>query len=93
MAQTMGALFAAGVVYMVLSVVVKLRGSQFLNRILPPVVVAPIIMVIGLSLAPVAVNMAMGKNGTGSEVLFPYTQALTVSLISFIGHINRCNLR
>ena len=84
MAQTMGALFAAGVVYMVLSVVVKLRGSQFLNKILPPVVVAPIIMVIGLSLAPVAVNMAMGKTGDGAAELFPYTQALTVSLISLL---------
>ena len=84
MAQTMGALFAAGVVYMILAVIVKIRGSQFLERILPPVVVAPIIMVIGLSLAPVAVNMAMGKTGDGAAELFAYDQALLVSMVSLL---------
>lgn len=82
MAQTMGALFAAGIVYMLLAALVKLKGSAFLHKILPPVVVAPIIMVIGLSLAPVAVNMAMGKTGDGAAELFPYQQALLVSMIS-----------
>ena len=81
-AQTMGALFAAGVVYMLLAIAVKFKGTGFLQKLLPPVVVAPIIMVIGLSLAPVAVNMAMGKAGDGSAQLFPYEQALIVSMAS-----------
>ena len=79
---TMGALFAAGVVYMLLAVLVKLKGSGFLHRIMPPVVTGPVIMVIGLGLAPIAVNMAMGKAGDGSIVLFPYQDAMIVSMVA-----------
>ncbi len=38
---------------------------------MPPVLTGPIIMVIGLSLALIAVNMAMGKTGDGAAELFP----------------------
>jgi len=79
---TMGALFVAGVVYMVLAAIVKVRGSGFLHRIMPPVVTGPVIMVIGLGLAPIAVNMAMGKTGDGAIELFPYQDAMIVSMIS-----------
>lgn len=79
---TMGALFAAGVVYMLLAFIVKIKGSGFLHRIMPPVVTGPVIMVIGLGLAPIAVNMAMGKAGDGSIVLFPYQDAMIVSMIA-----------
>lgn len=77
---TMGALFCSGLVYIAISALVALRGPGFINRLLPPVVTGSIIMVIGLSLAPVAVNMAMGKSGDGSVALFNYTDALWVSM-------------
>lgn len=77
---TMGALFAAGVVYMILAALVKVKGSGFLHRIMPPVVTGPVIMVIGLGLAPIAVNMAMGKTGDASAVLFAYEDAMLVSM-------------
>ncbi|WP_221798925.1 uracil-xanthine permease family protein [Oceanobacter mangrovi] len=79
-AATMGALFCAGLVYVVLSALVALRGPGFLHRLLPPVVTGPIIMVIGLGLAPVAVNMALGKTGDASAQLFPYADAIMVSM-------------
>ena len=44
-----------------LSLLVKLRGSGFVSRIFPPIVTGPVIMTIGLILAPVAVHMAMGR--------------------------------
>ncbi|MBQ0783148.1 MAG: uracil permease, partial [Amphritea sp.] len=69
MPATLGALFFAGLMYMLLALAVKIRGVGFLHRLLPPVVVGPVIMVIGLGLAPIAVNMAMGKAGDGSIVL------------------------
>ncbi|OCG23313.1 uracil permease [Gilliamella sp. wkB108] len=59
---TLGGLVAAGLVFMFFSFLVKINGKNVIDRILPPVVTGPIIMVIGLSLAPVAVGMAMGKN-------------------------------
>ena len=49
---------AVGVVYGVVSALVKWKGKSLIDKIFPSVVVGPIIMVIGLSLAPVAVNMA-----------------------------------
>lgn len=63
---TMCGLVAAGLIYVVLSLCIKAFGVGFLHRILPPVVVGPVIMVIGLVLAPVAVHMAMGRTGDGA---------------------------
>lgn len=84
MPATLGALFCAGVLYMLLAVCVKLFGSQFLHKLLPPVVVGPVIMVIGLGLAPIAVNMAIGKTGDASAVLFPYADAIIVSMSALL---------
>lgn len=84
MAATMGALFCAGMVYVLLAVLVAIRGPGFLHRLLPPVVTGPIIMIIGLGLAPVAVNMAMGKAGDASAQLFPYGEAMLVSMLSLV---------
>ncbi|QEQ97587.1 uracil-xanthine permease family protein [Neptunomonas concharum] len=84
MSDTLGGLFAAGVVYMILGAMVKLRGVGFLHRLMPPVVTGPVIMVIGLGLAPVAVNLAMGKTGDGAAELFPYQDAMIVSMISLL---------
>ena len=84
MAAAMGSLFCAGLVYIVLALLVAWRGAGFLHKIMPPVVTGPIIMVIGLSLAPIAVNMAMGKTGDGAAELFPYTDALIVSMLALV---------
>ena len=78
--QTMCGLAAAGVVYILLSFLVRWQGSGIIKKVLPPVVTGPVIMVIGLILAPVAVNMAMGKTGDGSFVLFPEKTALIIGL-------------
>ncbi|PSL15513.1 uracil permease [Marinobacterium halophilum] len=83
-AATMGGLMAAGAVYMLLALAVKVRGVGFLHRLMPPVVTGPVIMIIGLGMAPLAVNMAMGKSGDGSEVLFPYDQAMLVSMSALV---------
>ncbi|HEY7864973.1 MAG TPA: uracil-xanthine permease family protein [Psychromonas sp.] len=81
---TMSGLFTAGLVYMLMSYAVKLRGVDFIHRLLPPVVVGPVIMVIGLSLAPVAVNMALGKAGDGSFVLIEQNTAMIISFSSLL---------
>lgn len=83
-AATMGGLMAAGMVYMLLALAVKLKGVGFLHRLMPPVVTGPVIMIIGLGLAPIAVNMAMGKTGDGSIELFPYEQAMLVSMSALV---------
>jgi uracil permease len=81
---TMGGLMVAGFAYILLSLLVKFKGVATLHKILPPVVVGPVIMVIGLALAPVAVNMAMGKSGDGSIQIIDYTSAIYISLFSLV---------
>ncbi|MCG9732184.1 uracil-xanthine permease family protein [Shewanella sp. Isolate13] len=82
--STMGGLMAAGLVYVILASIIKVRGGGFIKRLLPPVVVGPVIIVIGLGLAPVAVNMAVGKSGDGSLMLVEQNVALFISLASLI---------
>lgn len=53
---------AAGLVYVVVSIIIGQIGSAWVNKVLPPIVVGPIIIVIGLSLATTAANDAMLKN-------------------------------
>ena len=81
-AETMSGLFAAGIFYVLISIVVKIKGHEIITRLFPPVVTGPVIMVIGLILAPVAVHMAMGRSGDGALVLVPQGQAMILSGIA-----------
>ena len=83
-AAAMGSLFVTGLVYVLIAGLVAVRGAGFLHKLMPPVVTGPIIMVIGLGLAPIAVNMAMGKTGDGAAELFPYIDSLIVSMSALI---------
>ncbi len=82
MAATLGGLAAAGLVYVVISFLVRIKGSAWLEHYLPPVLTGPIIMVIGLILAPVAVNLALGKTGDGTARLFDQGPAIALAAIS-----------
>ncbi len=84
MPATLGALVVTGILYIALAGAVRWRGPGFLHRIMPPVVIGPIIMVIGLSLAPVAVNMAMGMDSGGGERLFPYGASILVAMTALV---------
>ncbi|MGF1749761.1 MULTISPECIES: uracil-xanthine permease family protein [Vibrio] len=81
---TMGGLMAAGVVYVLMGVLIKVRGVAIIHKLLPPVVVGPVIMVIGLGLAPVAVNMALGKTSDGSVQLIAADASLWISAVSLL---------
>src|SRR6056297_1485651 len=76
---TMCGLIAAGLLYVLLSLVVRIFGTGILHRILPPIVTGPVIMVIGLVLAPVAIHMASGRTGDGAAWLVPQTTAYIIA--------------
>ncbi|WP_118776109.1 nucleobase:cation symporter-2 family protein [Haemophilus haemolyticus] len=78
-ATTMGGLASAGLVYLALSTLVKLRGTEALQRIFPPIVVGPVIVIIGMGLAPVAVDMSLGKNSA-----YAYNDAVLVSMVTLL---------
>jgi len=82
--STMCGLLGAGILYVILSFLIRFFGVEMLRRVLPPVVTGPVIMVIGLILAPVAVHMAMGRTGDGSAWLVPSTTAVIISGVALI---------
>ena len=55
---TLFGLISVGAVYGVMSALVRFRGVDFITRLFPPIVVGPVIMLIGLSLASTGVDMA-----------------------------------
>ncbi len=81
-AATMSGLIAAGLLYVVLSFIIRAKGDGFIHKLLPAIVVGPVIISIGLILSPVAVNMAMGKTGDGAIELIPFDQAIIVSMVA-----------
>ncbi|WP_263078211.1 uracil-xanthine permease family protein [Endozoicomonas sp. Mp262] len=85
LAATSGGLVAAGLLYVALSLLVRLRGSGILYRLFPPVVVGPVIMVIGLGLAPVAIQMATSAvEGAGGFSGISEGQAILLASISLL---------
>lgn len=79
--STMFGLFAAGFMYFVFAALIKWRGLASVHRLLPPVVIGPVIMVIGLSVAVVASSMAMGRSGDKQVV--DYAHSLFLSGFTF----------
>lgn len=80
----LGGTVAAGLVYAVVAAFIALSGVGWLRRLLPPVVVGPVIMVIGLGLAPVALDMA-GLVGDGVTLADPNVQAALITLALAVG--------
>lgn len=74
---TLGGLASASIVYFLLSFLVKLRGVKIIEKYLPPIVTGPVIMIIGLKLAPVAVGMTKSFDGGALDY-----SAVFVALVS-----------
>lgn len=72
---------AVGITYSIVSLIIWKSGYKWLMRILPPIVVGPVIMVIGLGLSGTAVDMAMNVN---KEYSFIHFSAALVTLFSAI---------
>lgn len=56
-------IFCAGLVFLAVAGIIKLAGTAWIDRILPPVLIASIIVVIGIGLSATAVNMALNSSG------------------------------
>lgn len=66
-----------GLVYVVVALAIKLIGTKWIDRLLPPIVIGPMIMVIGLGLANSAVtNAGFIKDGTVKQ--------MTVAVVTFL---------
>ena len=74
-------LMIVGAIYIVVAILIKFVGSEWLKKLLPPVVIGPMIIIIGLGLAPVAIGSAGLNGGQGWAVPL----VATVTFISVVG--------
>ena len=56
-----------GIVYCLVALIIKFVGTNWLNKILPPIIIGPIIMVIGLGLAGSAISNLTTASGSGES--------------------------
>lgn len=78
--QAMAGALVAGVVYIAVFMIIKLFGTGFIDRYIPSIVVGPVVMIIGLALAGVAVNSMASTNW----IVAIFTLAVTI-LFSVFG--------
>ncbi|WP_096435480.1 solute carrier family 23 protein [Alteribacter populi] len=76
--------FFAGLIYGIVALIIKGIGVNWLMNLLPPIVVGPVIMVIGLGLAGVAIDMAMNDPITEVYSGIHFTVALVTLLITIV---------
>ena len=70
---------AVGLVYVIFATIIHFIGKKWIDKLLPPVVIGPMIMIIGLSLAPNAISQ-IGL-GTGTQIDW---RCIGVALITFL---------
>ena len=75
----MTGIMAVGLIYVIVALIIKFVGKAWLDKLLPPIVIGPMIMVIGLGLAP----SAIGQIGIASGSVFEWKVVL-VALVAFL---------
>lgn len=77
-ASVFTAIMCVGIVYAIISTIIRVVGKEWINKILPPVVVGPMIMIIGLSLAPTAIE-EIGLNASSVPIT-----SLIIAFVAFL---------
>lgn len=80
----MGGVIVSGLVYVAVAAVISVTGVKWLQRLLPPVVVGPVIMVIGLGLAPAALDMT-GMTAPDATIADPGVMVALLTLAFAVG--------
>lgn len=73
-------LVVVGLVYCIIAVIIKYAGIKWLKRLLPPVIIGPMIIIIGLGLASNAVgNTGITRNGDWRSIVVALTTVLVIA--------------
>lgn len=75
----MTGIMAVGLIYIIVAIIIRFAGKAWLDKLLPPVVIGPMIMIIGLGLAPSAISQI----GIASGMEFEWKVVL-VAVVSFL---------
>ena len=74
----MTGVMCVGLIYIIVAIIIKFIGKKWLEKLLPPVVIGPMIMIIGLGLAPSAISQ-LGLSGSTLE-----WKVILVGAVSFL---------
>ncbi len=92
----MGGAMCAGLFYAIIALIIKFTGKDWIDTALPPVVIGSVIIVIGLGLAPTAINEAMYVNDSYSLVALSIAAVTlciaVVATIFFKGFFNTLSI-
>jgi len=83
-----GGLVMVGILYVIIAMIIKFTGTNWVKKLLPPVVVGPTVMIIGLYLAPVAVRWSTQTGGAhdgawnGTYVIIAAITLMTAIFVS-----------
>ena len=75
----MTGIMAVGIIYVIVALLIKVIGKDWIDKLLPPIVIGPMIMVIGLGLASSAINSI----GLSAGSVFDW-KSIVVALVSFL---------
>lgn len=75
----MTGIMAVGFIYIIFSTIIRFIGKSWINKLLPPIVIGPMIMIIGLGLAPSAIT----QMGPASEAEMEW-KTIFVAVVSFL---------
>lgn len=75
----MTGIMAVGLIYVIVAIIIHFIGKGWLDKLLPPIVIGPMIMVIGLGLAPSAISQIGLTSGTSLE-----WKTLVVAVVAFL---------
>ena len=75
----MTGIMTVGLIYIVIAFIIKFVGKDWLDKLLPPVVIGPMIMIIGLGLAPSAISQIGIAAGSAME-----WKTVLVAFVSFL---------
>ncbi|NLC54921.1 MAG: uracil permease [Erysipelothrix sp.] len=84
MAASQTGLILVGFVYVLIAFIIRKFGSDWLSKLLPPVVIGPMILVIGLGLAPWAVEQAGFVQGGDLKNMVVATFTLSITLFFLV---------
>ncbi len=80
-------LMTVGIVYVIVGIIIIFVGSEWLKKLLPPVVIGPMIIIIGLVLAPNAIENA-GLVG-GDDLITPIIALITFTTVVVVSIYSR----
>ena len=76
----MTGIMLVGIIYFIVSLIISVCGTGWLDKILPPIVIGPMIMIIGLGLAPTAIS----EMGISSDVMNIDYKSVIVAVFTFL---------